>query len=881
MHDYQEKPSAETLLENTQWERRLATQLLYDESLADDVVQEVWITALERPPTKPQAMQAWLGKVVRRLAFRANRSSTRRSRRERQARTVEPVPTPDEMLGHLEMQRELAEAVMELDEAYRSVIYLHYYEEMKLVEIARRLAIPDSTVRTRLARGLEQLRQRLDKEHGGRGQWTVLLAPLALAAGTSHAAAAVNTGRGDLRLARPRASIRPLLIGTVLSLCVVASIVGWVVVVATSSPHPRLAERKKPALERPRETRTAASVAGESSNDPVRVARRPEDVPVVAREEPAADVYPVLLVDSDTGDPVDGAMIHIARVTESTTSPVGKSGADGIAQVPVDILRRDALWVFAEGYVEYREPTRLRDLAGEPYVLELEPVFEARVVVSFPDGSPALGAVVSIQLLSRFPPGDTEQSDPLEYATDADGAVAYAYRHYETMIAVDLYGYPTAAVPASTPTTRVKLVPGRRVVGVVVDSAGAPVEGCRVMIAGIAGPAFRRSPTTVVSDASGRFPMGSLASDAEVSVSLYHPELPGYRQRGSAPATGEWVFRLPDGAYLSGFLEAPDGSPLTEAVVFIVVPRETDETPPEGVIAHVVTSKLPERGRAKRRLVPFLRTVPDEDGWFQVGPTAETIGAGYLFVYHPHYVNYLERVGDVAATPPMTIRLEEGEKIAGRVVSPAGEPMSGVLIHVGELWSNDAGGVVGRVRSGGDGRFEFRGLPTRLEESLSGHQDGAGGPVRRQALFLAVFPPDVFLSMDGLAIGESEIWNGFTNEPGETEIELVAASAAHGVRLDVQLRDPDGLPVRTWTPALVIDTEGGLHTGSLGANAHGQDFFTDHTLLLEDRNAAHVNLTPSGYRVCRTFSAPSFVVVTSIVAMSCDDAAAPRHEQPA
>ena len=53
------------VLENGNWVRQLARRLLFDESMVDDVVQEVWITALHKPPREPKAMGAWLKKVVR------------------------------------------------------------------------------------------------------------------------------------------------------------------------------------------------------------------------------------------------------------------------------------------------------------------------------------------------------------------------------------------------------------------------------------------------------------------------------------------------------------------------------------------------------------------------------------------------------------------------------------------------------------------------------------------------------------------------------------------------------------------------------------------------------------------------------------------------
>ena len=68
------------------------------------------------------------------------------------------------------------QAVLALDEPWREVLLLRYVQGLEPAEIARRLGIPGSTVRNRLAHGLELVRARLDRQHGGeRGAWSVVL----------------------------------------------------------------------------------------------------------------------------------------------------------------------------------------------------------------------------------------------------------------------------------------------------------------------------------------------------------------------------------------------------------------------------------------------------------------------------------------------------------------------------------------------------------------------------------------------------------------------------------------------------------------------------------------------------------------------------------
>ena len=55
--------------------------------------------------------------------------------------------------------REMLNAVMALPTKYRMILYLYYYEGYATAEIAEFLQVPNGTVRTRIARGREQLKK--------------------------------------------------------------------------------------------------------------------------------------------------------------------------------------------------------------------------------------------------------------------------------------------------------------------------------------------------------------------------------------------------------------------------------------------------------------------------------------------------------------------------------------------------------------------------------------------------------------------------------------------------------------------------------------------------------------------------------------------------
>jgi hypothetical protein len=90
------------------------------------------------------------------------------------------VPSAERLAERLEIHRELAEAVSRLEEPFREVVLLRYYQDLTSAEIARRLDEPAGTIRWRLKTGLDRLRVALDERRGGaRRAWMAALIPLA------------------------------------------------------------------------------------------------------------------------------------------------------------------------------------------------------------------------------------------------------------------------------------------------------------------------------------------------------------------------------------------------------------------------------------------------------------------------------------------------------------------------------------------------------------------------------------------------------------------------------------------------------------------------------------------------------------------------------
>ena len=85
------RPVPEELLAHAVWLRSLARNLVRDAHLAEDLVQDTWLTAMKLPPADDQArgLRRWLAAVLRNRARSELRARRRRAERERAAAAPE------------------------------------------------------------------------------------------------------------------------------------------------------------------------------------------------------------------------------------------------------------------------------------------------------------------------------------------------------------------------------------------------------------------------------------------------------------------------------------------------------------------------------------------------------------------------------------------------------------------------------------------------------------------------------------------------------------------------------------------------------------------------------------------------------------------------
>ena len=175
---------AEELLAHRRFLRLLAGGLVRDEHRAEDLVQDTWVKALESPPQEAArgggaSLRGWLARVLRNRAINEGQREAQRGEREQFGRSHAREPEWEQVEAELETQRQVVESLQALREPYRSTLYLRYYRELGPSKIAELQGVPIKTVKTRLARGLEEMRQVLDRQSGGkREDWALLLLPL-------------------------------------------------------------------------------------------------------------------------------------------------------------------------------------------------------------------------------------------------------------------------------------------------------------------------------------------------------------------------------------------------------------------------------------------------------------------------------------------------------------------------------------------------------------------------------------------------------------------------------------------------------------------------------------------------------------------------------
>jgi RNA polymerase sigma factor (sigma-70 family) len=151
---------------------RVCRQVIGDRDGAEEAAQAVFLVLARKAASirVGTTVAPWLHGVARRVAARARvRAASRRAREERTLQSVlaqgtgsQPTETP-----HAQDWDALHEEVDRLPEKYRTPVVLCYLQGQTYEEAARRIGCPVGTVRVRLSRARDRLRNRLTRRGFG------------------------------------------------------------------------------------------------------------------------------------------------------------------------------------------------------------------------------------------------------------------------------------------------------------------------------------------------------------------------------------------------------------------------------------------------------------------------------------------------------------------------------------------------------------------------------------------------------------------------------------------------------------------------------------------------------------------------------------------
>jgi RNA polymerase sigma-70 factor (ECF subfamily) len=147
---------------------------------AEDLFQEVWMRVLVRGAqfNGKARFDTWLFTIARNLVIDQKRKKTMASLdelfesggdddRPMAFEIADDEPTPFDRFANLEDREQLAAGLLGLDTIYREVLVLRFYEELSLEEISKVTRAPLSTVKSRLYRGLDAIKPKLEATSGG------------------------------------------------------------------------------------------------------------------------------------------------------------------------------------------------------------------------------------------------------------------------------------------------------------------------------------------------------------------------------------------------------------------------------------------------------------------------------------------------------------------------------------------------------------------------------------------------------------------------------------------------------------------------------------------------------------------------------------------
>lgn len=163
--------------DDLQWLRRFAAMLARDLDEADDLVQETLVVAWADPPRDVgRPARPWLATVLRNRFRMQRRADARRELREGLGTSASTTTAePERELERLEVLRILLAELDRLAPEDQKILVRRFFAGEHAADIAASLNFPAATVRSRIHRSLQRLRDALDRRLGDRRAWSAVV----------------------------------------------------------------------------------------------------------------------------------------------------------------------------------------------------------------------------------------------------------------------------------------------------------------------------------------------------------------------------------------------------------------------------------------------------------------------------------------------------------------------------------------------------------------------------------------------------------------------------------------------------------------------------------------------------------------------------------